>query len=148
MKHFLLFIAIIILSVSNTFAQGWTYQGNFPNDNFKGGSGLHGLAVDPDGKVWVTKLSPEYFTPPGLTDSILVRLIYVFNDDGIPASFSPIWKIEGSGFSDTLIGSNSRGLRADQNGNILYVTGNQLMYRINYQTGLGMNKVELGWTGC
>ena len=44
MKHFLLFLTLIILSVSNTFAQGWTYQGNFPNDNFKGGAGLQGIA--------------------------------------------------------------------------------------------------------
>ena len=144
MNHFLLFVTIIILSVSNTFAQGWTYQGNFPNDNFKGGTGLQGLAVDPDGKVWVTKYGSEYYTPPGFTDSISVRLIYAFNPDGTPAPFSPIWKIDGPGFADTLIGSNSRGLRADQNGNILYVTGNQLMYRINYQTGFGMNKIDLG----
>mgnify|MGYP001399001311 CR=1 FL=1 len=145
MKHFLLFIAIIILSASNTFAQGWTYQGNFPNDNFRGGTGLQGLAVDPDGKVWVTKYGSEYYTPPGLTDSIFVRLIYVFNPDGISASFSPIWKIEGPGFADTLFGGwSNRGLRADQNGNILYVTGDELMYRINYQTGQGMNKIDLG----
>jgi DNA-binding beta-propeller fold protein YncE len=144
MKHFLLFITLIILSVSNTFAQGWTYQGNFPNDSFQGAAGLQGLAVDPDGKVWITKYGSEYYTPPGLTDSIFVRLIYVFNPDGTPASFSPIWKIEGPGFTDTLFGSNNRGLRADQNGNILSVTGSQLMYRINYQTGLGMNKINLG----
>ena len=142
MKHILLIVALIILSISNTFAQGWTYQGNFPNDNFKGGAGLQGLAVDPDGKVWVTKFGAEYFTPPGEIDSIFVRLIYVFNQDGTPALFSPIWKIVGPGFADTLLNS-SRGLRADQNGNILYVTGDELMYRISYQTGQGMNKIDL-----
>lgn len=143
MKHILLFIVLTFFS-HNVLGQDWNYDGNFPNDNFKGGTGLQGLAVDPDGKVWVTKYSAEYFTFPGTTDSLPVRLIYVFNSDGSPALFSPIWRLFGPGFADTLVGSNSRGLRSDQNGNIICVFGDQSMYRINYQTGAGMNKVGLG----
>jgi hypothetical protein len=78
-----------------------------------------------------------------------VYAIRVFNADGSLADIDPIVQITtGGGFVvDTLYGSvisNPRGLRADHNGNILSVWGNGFMYRTNYQTGEGMDKVELG----
>ncbi len=139
---------LFLLFSSLSFAQ-WVNQGPWPApspDTLKGQA--HGIAVDPDGKVWVANFVAESFTPPGASDPITVRLIRVYNPDGSPASFSPIWKIEGAGILDTLLGSNSRGLRPDHNGNILYVTGNRIMYRINYQTGAGMNKVALSFVGA
>ncbi|MFO7526946.1 MAG: T9SS type A sorting domain-containing protein [Ignavibacteriaceae bacterium] len=130
----------IVLCSSLSVAQ-WVNQGAWPDD-FEGQA--HGIAVDPDGKVWVANFNPENFVPSGSSDTISVRLIRVFNPDGSHAPFSPIWKIEGAGINDTLTGSNSRGLRPDNDGHILYVDGGQRMYRINYQSGAGMNKVELG----
>ncbi len=135
---------ILLLLLSSLSIAQWVNQGPWPTpspDTLKGQA--HGIAVDPAGKLWVTNFGTESFTPPGASDPITVRLIRVFNPDGSPASFSPIWRLEGPGFNDTLTGSNSRGLRPDHNGNILYVDGAQRMYRINYQTGAGMNKVNL-----
>lgn len=119
----------------------WVNQGAFPDASVQGQ--LHGVAVDPAGKIWAANFPAERFLPPGATDSITVRLIRVFNPDGSPAPFSPIWKLTIAGVTDTLLASNSRGMRADHNGNILYVDAGQRMYRINYQTGAGMNKVAL-----
>lgn len=122
----------------------WSNQGAWPDASVRGQ--LHGIAVDPAGKVWAGNFSPERFLPPGggPTDSVTANLIRVYNADGSAASFSPVWKVEGNGINDTLKGSNVRGMRPDHNGNILITFGNQIMYRINYQTGAGMNKVALG----
>ena len=139
LKKFFLFSFLLTLT---TFAQ-WVNTGAWPDTSLKGQ--LHGVAVDPAGKVWVGNFSPERFLPPGggPTDSVTANLIRVYNPDGSPASFSPIWRIVGPGFNDTLKGSNMRGMRADHQGNILVVFGNQNMYRINYQTGAGMKKVNV-----
>jgi Secretion system C-terminal sorting domain len=144
MKQNLILTLVALLILSATGYSQWVNQGAWPDATIRGQ--MHGVAVDPDGKVWAGNFSPEKFLPPGggPTDSVTANLIRVYNPDGSPASFSPIWKIEGNGINDTLKGSNVRGMRRDNNGNILIVFGNQNMYRINYQTGAGMNKVAMG----
>jgi len=136
-----LFVFSVLLT-SFAFGQ-WVNTGAWPNNTVLGQ--LHGVAVDPAGKVWAGNFSPERFLPPGggPTDTVIANLIRVYNPDGTPASFSPIWRVTGPGFNDTLKGSNMRGMRTDHNGNILMVFGNQLMYRVNYQTGAGMKKVNV-----
>ena len=47
-----LFALVFILAMGTSYAQSWTPLGNFPDDNFMGNTGAHGVAVDPDGKVW------------------------------------------------------------------------------------------------
>ncbi len=117
----------------------WNFAKSFPNDGFKVTSGGHGITVDPDGKIW--------FQAFGVTDSIKnsnnqlvpTRSIYVFNPNGTQAAFSPIKIISVNGVSDTLFNSN-RGLTKDENGNII-VSSFDILYRVNYKTGAGMNKV-------
>jgi hypothetical protein len=107
----------------------------------KGNSAGHGVAVDPDGKIW--------FGFYGTTDSIFVpdsakfvpvRVIHVFNPDGSPASFSPIKSITVGGVTDNLYNS-FRGMKTDNDGNILY-SSFDVLYRIDYKTGEGMAKVQ------
>jgi len=140
-KGLRLTLMLFLFFIVTNYAQ-WSNQGAWPDANVRGQ--LHGVAVDPDGKVWAGNFSPEKYLPAGGVDTVTANLIRVYNPDGSEASFSPIWKIVGAGINDTLKGSNVRGMRADNNGNILIVFGNQNMYRINYQTGAGMNKVALG----
>ena len=134
-----LFALILFISMGSAYSQGWTHLGNFPNDSFMGNTGGHGVAVDPDGKIWCMFY--------GATDSIFngtsyatCRAVYVFNADGTPASFSPIKTVTVGGVTDTLYNSN-RGLKADNNGNIL-VSSFDVVYRINYLTGEGMSKAQ------
>jgi hypothetical protein len=121
----------------------------------------HGIAVDPDGKVW--------FQPFSNSDSVLVnevlstttgpstqpvRVIYVINPDGSQASISPIKFVDlPGGQRDTLGGfvtldangnkiwdvKSGRGLRRDHQGNIL-VSQFDALYRLDYKTGAGLNK--------
>jgi hypothetical protein len=98
--------------------------------------GLHGMAVDPEGKIWVAPYDATDSLTLGSSSLLKRREIFVFHPDGTPASFSPIKIIMG----DSLNNDNSgRGMTSDQNGNILYASFNRL-FRIDYKTGLGLAK--------
>lgn len=122
----------------------------------------HGIVVDNEGKIWVAFYSsygpnqdgsPEFefddvddYDEDGVTtgDTSYYKPLYVFNPDGSPASFSPITELTIGGETDILhaLSSNNgsgAGLSIDNDGNILYTSYNTI-YRINYQTGAGMNK--------
>jgi len=173
-------ILLSLLAAVTAFGQ-WQDLGVFPKAGLAAGDtihyGIHGLAVDPDGKIWVqsyyaypwdTILVPNYGARIGnqthtITDSIIakqvaVRVIYVYNPDGSQAAFSPIKFVTVNGHQDTLGGASlqaytgapwiwdptnspntGRGLRTDQDGNIIISMFN-ILYRVNYKTGAGMAK--------
>ena len=140
MKKIITAMFVVTLLAGSAYAQ-WDFVSQFPPpDGIMGGSGAHGLAVDPDGKVW--------FQFYGATDSILqadgtygaCRILHVFNADGTPAAITGIKVVTVDGVPDTLWNSG-RGLGADNNGNILACHYDEI-YRINYQTGEGMNYFE------
>jgi hypothetical protein len=141
LRKLTLLTGIIVLYSTLSFSQ-WVNQGAWPDTSIKGQN--HAMDVDPDGKVWATNFGLDTTVVNG-TDTLRLRRIRVFNPDGSQASFSPISFVTVAGVTDTLLStSNFRGMRADNNGNILFTNGNQTMYRLNYQTGEGMNKVALG----
>ncbi|MEO0743350.1 MAG: T9SS type A sorting domain-containing protein [Bacteroidota bacterium] len=160
--HKLILSALILgLTASTAFAQSYVFQGNFPDPIVElGGLGGHGVAVDPDGKFW--------FEGFGATDSVQVaalgneffpvRVIYVYNADGTPASFNPVKFVDyadGVTPRDTLggfvtrdgdgnlawEGRSNRGLRADRDGNILASNFNTL-FKLDYQTGEGLARAD------
>lgn len=120
------------------------------------GLGGHGIAVDPDGKIWYQPFSAtDSVQVPDLGDTYQpVRVIYVFHPDGTPASISPIKFVDfPGGARDTLGGyiedssdwgkvwrvRAGRGLRTDADGNIV-VSQAKWLYKLNYQTGEGLAK--------
>jgi hypothetical protein len=147
MKKILFVVALLSVVVTATTYAQWTekkvyspFKEVLKPDNLWG---LHGLAVDPEGKIWVA--------PYNGTDTITIgsgandkrREIFVFHPDGTPASFSPIKVIEVDGVKDSLNHNNTtRGLTADHQGNMLYSSWDRI-FRINYKTGVGMNKVAV-----
>lgn len=150
-KKLTLAVALLMIFSITSFAQ-WTNVGGtwaFTDTNPDTVRGqVHGIAVDPDGKIWVQVWAAQTVeVAPG--DTVVgVYAIRVFNADGTFADIDPIVQITtGGGFVvDTLyasVVSNPRGMRTDNNGNILSVWGSGNMYRINYQTGEGMNKEPL-----
>lgn len=138
---------LLTLFVGVSKAQ-WSFDGIFPpaNPDTSFGS-THGLAVDPDGKVWYSNYYNDETIVNTDGDTVNVGSIHVINPDGTPADFSPIKTVSISAFvSDTLWG-NTRGMRADADGNILLTTSGQFkMYRINYKTGEGMNILDFSTT--
>ena len=131
MKKLLLVLLVAALLSGSAMSQ-WTYV-----EDFKTGPSPHGLVVDGNGRIWIGFYA--YTDTLGMpADTIPVAPIYVYEPDGSAASFSPITFLTVGGVTDT-IDTYCRGLSLDNNGNILFV-GNQVLYRINYQTGEGMTK--------
>ncbi|MBN1351107.1 lamin tail domain-containing protein [candidate division KSB1 bacterium] len=88
------------------------------------GSMPHGIAVDPDGKIWVG----WYGGTPGM---------HVFNPDKTPVSFSPI-KMGVIGEDSIAIGGSCRGIEAGPDGNIYFATsagGGTGIFKFDYKTG-------------
>jgi hypothetical protein len=133
-----LFIFIPLVSV----AQEWEFQGIFPADSTHPAQTLtHGLAVDPDGKLWALDYFARGRLPrPELGDTITVQAIFIFNSDGSEAEFSPIMMIELPDAGTDTLRTNARGMRAMHDGNILAAFGATL-YLIDYQTGEGLAKM-------
>ena len=157
MKRFLLILFAVLLVPATAFGQ-WTYEGGVSpvaedaDGNPLQWSSVHGVAVDPDGKIWVQ--------PFGAKDSVQVpqmdnawqptRVIYVFNADGTVSDLSPI-KFVSSGdgaIDDTLggfwtgsawEGKSGRGLSTDMDGNIL-VSQWKTLYKLDYKTGVALAK--------
>jgi len=131
----LLAVLLAVLFISSfAFGQVWTYQ-----SDFMAKIQPHGIAIDPEGKIWI-----GYF---GYTDSIVntmgvkvaIKPIWVFNSDGSQASFSPIKIVTVDAAIDTMW-NGCRGMSKDNDGNILYSAFDEV-WKINYLTGEGMNKV-------
>lgn len=149
MRKLLFAFCLLVVAVGVSYGQSvWTYvdQGPFPDTaafKLPGGVVNGGIAVDPEGKVWIS-------TYLGTTDSLptgqKTGAIYVFQPNGTPVSFSPIQILSGvdqngSPVTDTLFGSNT-GLGVDpMTGNILSVRGASYLWSINYQTGAGIRRI-------
>ena len=149
MKRVLTIILVVTLVLSiGALAQitkyNYQFVKAFPDTNYKQPSGGHGVAVDPEGKVWIQPFTPaESLNVSGTYKKLAT--IHVYNANGTAASFSPIKFVTVSGVTDTLFAGNNRGMNADKNGNIVFVqnqaAGSGRVYRLNYKTGAGMNKV-------
>lgn len=152
MKRIIPIIAILLMittiAIGQTYRPGWVHAGVFPpagkaerdinNRDTLHNSTIHGLAVAPDGKVWIQNYyaygrdsifvnNYRFKTgSAGVPDSIgsryvTVRKIYVYNPDGTPASFSPILTAKGFGTKIDTIGGEAI---ASTTGPLHYWTGN------------------------
>lgn len=151
MRKLFALVVLVLALMSLSHAQ-WNFAGYFPDSTFaKKATGVHGIAVDPAGKVWVQWYGRTDSLPdPGAGGQYYgVLSIHVFNPDGSQAPFSPMRVLQGPGVNDTLWTAPSaravtnRGLRRDHTGNILISIFDRV-YRVNYQTGVVMNKVVAG----
>ena len=162
----LLLIAATLLAAPSASAQ-WAFAGNFPDseDSTKSLQN-HGLAVDGEGKVWVQAYFPftgdslsidpaivarnqaaggsAGRTCPSPTNNCRVTALYVYEEDGTPASFSPLSIVElPGGTADTLGGGvtsaglfdffTGRGLASDADGNVYagYGGGTTRLYKFD-----------------
>jgi len=146
----LLFVTICLLLIVAVGANAqWKFVKYFP-DTVKypikqWASGINnGIAVDPDGKIWIQSYSNAGVDSIG---SFKCGAILVFYPNGTPASFSPIKTLtgkdatSGATVTDTL-GGSGYGLSNDpQSGNILSVKTSARLWKINYKTGQGISRI-------
>jgi len=166
-----LFLTTCLFLLSHSaIAQNWIDLGPFPDANTFWRSS-HGLAVDAEGKVWLSQYFPElWILADGDTlkdangEFISTPAIHIFNPDGSMAMES-IRSFTYGGATDTLFwdvkdgpGRDIRGIRADHNGDILIVVGTpftpnnpltrenptSLMFRLDHQSGEVLDRVDLG----
>jgi hypothetical protein len=115
-----------IVMMSEAAQSQWVYDGTFPPSNaLIGTNGVHGLTVDPQGRVWI-----QTFSGP--------HAVYCFNSNGTQASFSPITTISADGLSCKFDTTDARGLATNTIGNILVSTRKHL-FLVNFLTGIGIH---------
>ena len=140
-QRLLLFVSVLLVGSGTAGAQNWMDMGAFP-DSTMFWRGAHGLAVDAEGKVWLS----QYYPPEPIA-------IHVFNMDGTKA-MDPIntftYVKDGETMTDTLVYAGAvpkriTGVKADHNGDIIVMVGQgvSLMFRLNHKTGEVMNRVNL-----
>jgi hypothetical protein len=132
---FIMFIVFTMIGKAQ-----WTYEGAWPDTNFKGGT--HGIEVTPDGKVWTASYYKTGWTTPG-GDLIQVSPILVFSSDG--SSVDTIYTVTTGSDIDTLGynpasgTSGTRSMAKDSDGNIYFThSGPNKIVKINYQNYEGM----------
>ncbi|GBE27133.1 two component regulator propeller [bacterium BMS3Bbin03] len=133
MKKKLLAVFVLMLIFSSASFAQWNFVKNFVI-----GPKPHGVVVDKDNHIWIGFYAYTDTIFTAANDTIPIAPIYVYNFDGTQTSFSPVRFLTVDGVTDT-IATYCRGLSLDNNGNVLF-SGNQVLYRINYKTGEGMNK--------
>ena len=141
----LLLISVAAMSQTHVTKYNYKFDKSFPDTSWKKSLGAHAIAVDPAGKVWFNyyNASDSIQNSSGVWKAC--RALYVYNPNGTAASFSPIKIVAAGGKTDTLWNA-PRGMQADANGNIVACYFDTY-YRINYKTGVGMNRVVVTPSG-
>jgi hypothetical protein len=140
MKRFTTVLLLLVIAGSMAMAQAtkWQFVRAYTPTKV-GGVGGHGVAVDPEGKVWV---QPQAKTEKAGGTGVACYGIYVYLPNGTQASFSPITIYKGPTFTDTVTGNSGRGLTKDPQGNIIVSQGDAL-YRFDYKTAQAISKATV-----
>jgi DNA-binding beta-propeller fold protein YncE len=165
MNKFTIFVIVFIFTLGSlalaqedqwifedVFVDFWMDDGKVPSDSY----GIHGVAVAPDGNVWIN------FYDGGALEGLATEQVVLANDDTVHfiplwildpdtkehVSFSPLGVIElPGGVLDSITAESDwsgggRGIAVGIDGNILS-THWATLNKINYQTGAGMAR----WQG-
>ncbi len=125
MKKVLTLLAVMLFACGNMFGQAYHFVADIDTAFAEG----HGIAVDPDGKIWYASYS----------DRVGIK---VLNADLTVPDFAPIINVSCGDVSDTVY-AKCRGMNVDQDGNIIAVMNNNKLYRFNYKDGSCTGIVEV-----
>jgi hypothetical protein len=118
-----LLMTLVLAAAAFSQSYTWQHMGKFPpSADTLHGPGVHGIAVDPDGKVWIqhyyrlakdSLLIPNYMSDVDTSsvDSVGARNLnvyglHVYNKDGSEATISPIFSIPFGSTRDTISGGS------------------------------------------
>lgn len=153
-------IFTFLLLISQSANAQWTLDESFvPQlvpDQENIDSGIHGVAVDPGGKVWIqTFFHLDSVLTTRTSEWLSTNALYIFEPDGTPAEFSPLkiifypnsnflpdtlgrrWSSENNAYESSF----GRGLTTDPDGNIIISTSRKVI-KVNYETGFGISRVH------
>jgi len=134
---FLMVSAVSVMAMSQ-----WQFSRTFIPAGIKvSGNGIHGIAVDKAGKVWIEPYDvSDSLIKTGTTSTYQkVRCIYVYNPDG--TAVDTIKTILIGSTRDTLFNSG-RGLASDPTGDNIFLSTFDMVYKINATTRQGVSKVQ------
>ena len=153
------FFFVLLLGTQTPASAQWAQDTTFKPTSPDFFGNVHGVAVDPDGKIWIQPYYPTVTIPvsrdvgnDGVADETTTSVVYVYNADGTPADFNPLIYIEyedgtptdtlGTGWTGSKYEYNSgRGIESSiADGHILISQFNTL-YKVDYKTGKGLAKV-------
>jgi hypothetical protein len=134
---------IFVLMTTGAFAQStWTFDKHFPDTtSLRIGSGAHGVAVDPYGRVWFHLYSSAVDSIWNGNAWVKTGALYCFNPDGTQASFSPIKVFVAPGAVDSLVANTGRGIKAHRDGDIL-ASHFDFTHKVDYKTGLSKGVIR------
>ncbi|MGN8225840.1 T9SS type A sorting domain-containing protein [Gracilimonas sp. BCB1] len=152
----LLSLVLIPMMASAQWTQDTTFKATDGDSFFEN----HGVAVDGQGRVWIQSyywvtedlITQRDLGDDGVPDTISTGAIYVYNQDGTPADFSPLIDIEYEDEStpaDTLYrrwngesyeAMSGRGIEADYNGDIIISSFDRLI-KISHESVKAVAKV-------
>jgi len=149
MKKLLFWTICLLLIVAVGANAQWKFVKFFPDTvkypNKQWGLGTNnGIAVDPDGKIWIQSYQYNSTVDSFKTGGPYTGVIQVYYPNGTPASFSPIKVLSGkdqtgAAVVDSLSLGSGYGLAVDpSSGNILSIKSSARMWKINYKTGAGI----------
>jgi hypothetical protein len=133
-------IVLLMLAISTGASAQWVHANTYIDSSYWRDRSVHGLAVDPEGKIWVQ----GYFATGSLirsdrtpVDTVSVRAIRIYNPNGTQASFSPLMVASGPSVQDTFYTKAGVGLRADKDGNMLAAFA-YVLFKFDYTDGTAL----------
>lgn len=161
MRKLLLIALLAAPAVASAQTMSWTGGTVFPDSaTSRKFVSTHGIAVDPEGKVWIQNYHPiagDSVFSTELGKNMRSTAVYCFYPDGTKCPWSPIKELTFPDGTTRQIGAevvtngtgqrvpdwmSGRGMRANLNGNILAVQSYNA-YLIDYRTGQGIRWIGL-----
>ena len=160
MKRFTTFLFALCMVPGLAFAQNWTFENDVPDTSqYEGSRGVHGLAVDAEGQVWMSAYWPDevsvdvtYSDMNGedSTVSSAAGALLIYNADGTPADTLVYSEASGDTLGGFINSSGNwewrsmRGMRYDPVSNHVYAVFNPILYKIDAETHEVVAQVEPG----
>ncbi len=130
MKPLCSFTIILLIFITRSVSQEWTYQDDFVTNLDPYYGAPHGVVVTPDDRIWIGYYGYSDGIIQGPNDTLKTCPIWIYNPDG--TLYHKITFVTYDQVSDTLR-DYCRGMSLDNKGNVLYSAQDKL-WHFDYET--------------